>query len=37
MSTQIELFTVVIEHKEKDMDAMRRFALPQAKAEFQVA
>ena len=37
MGTQIELFTVAIEHKEKALDAMRRFALPQAKAELQVA
>ena len=37
MTTQIELFTVAIEHKEKALDAMRRFALPQAKAELQVA
>lgn len=37
MTAQIELFTVAIEHKEKALDAMRRFALPQAKAELQVA
>ncbi len=37
MTTQIELFTVAIEHKEKALDAMRRFALPEAKAELQVA
>ena len=37
MTIQIELFTVAIEHMEKALDAMRRFALPQAKAELRVA